>query len=152
MPKIDIASVPEYTGSIYPDEFNALVKGRVRQRLGDAAGLTQFGVNLSRLPPGVASSLRHWHRHEDEMVFVLEGELVLVEDGGETVLKAGEAAAWKADSGNGHQLINRSSRDAVFLEIGTRSQVEFTTYVDVDLVQERDTQGRRMLHKSGQPY
>jgi uncharacterized cupin superfamily protein len=152
MPKIDIASVPKYTGSIYPDEFNYVVKGRVRQRLGDAVDLTQFGVNLSRLPPGAASSLRHWHEREDEMVFVLEGELVLVEAGGETVLKAGEAAAWKANSGNGHQLINRADRDAVFLEIGTRSVDERTVYVDVDLVQERDASGRRMLHKDGRPY
>jgi uncharacterized cupin superfamily protein len=152
MPKIDIASVPKYTGSVYPDEFNHVVKGRVRQRLGDAADLTQFGVNLSRLPPGAASSLRHWHEREDEMVFVLEGELVLVEDSGETALKAGEAAAWKANSGNGHQLINRADRDAVFLEIGTRSVDERTVYVDVDLVQERDASGRRMLHKDGRPY
>ena len=152
MPKIDIANVPKYTGSIYPEQFNHVVKGRVRQRLGDAAGLTQFGVNLSRLPPGVASSLRHWHEREDEMVFVLEGELVLVEDEGETILKAGDAAAWKANSGNGHQLINRSSRDAVFLEIGTRSDVERTVYVDVDLMQERDASGRRLMHKSGELY
>ena len=114
--------------------------------------MTQFGVNLSRLPPGVASSLRHWHEIEDEMVFMLEGEVVLVEDGGETMLKAGDAAAWKANSGNGHQLINRSNADAVFLEIGTRSVNERTVYVDVDLVQERDANGRRMLHKSGAPY
>ncbi len=152
MPKIDIASVPEYAGSIYPEEFASVVKGRVRQRLGDAVGLTQFGVNLSRLPPGAASSLRHWHEREDELVFMLEGELVLVEDGGETVLKAGDAAAWKANSGNGHQLVNRSDRDAVFLEIGTRSVDERTVYVDVDLVQERDASGRRMLHKDGRSY
>jgi uncharacterized cupin superfamily protein len=152
MPKIDIAGVPKYTGSIYPDEFNQVVKGRVRQRIGDAAGLTQFGVNLSRLPPGVASSLRHWHEREDEMVFMLEGEVVLVEDEGETVLKAGDAAAWRANSGNGHCLVNRSKQDAVFLEIGTRSTDERTVYVDVDLVQERDASGRRMLHKSGAPY
>lgn len=152
MPKIDIASVPKYTGSVYPEEFTKVVEGRVRQRLGDAAGLTQFGVNLSRLPPGVASSLRHWHEREDELVFILEGEVVLVEDGGETVLKTGDAAAWKANSGNGHQLINRSARDAVFLEIGTRSVNERTVYVDVDLVQERDASGRRMLHKDDRPY
>jgi uncharacterized cupin superfamily protein len=124
----------------------------VRQRLGDVAGITQFGVNLSRLPPGVASSLRHWHRDEDEMVFVLDGELILIEDGGETVLKAGDAAAFKANSGNGHCLVNRSDRDAVFLEIGTRSVTERTVYTDVDLVQERDANGRRLLHKSGAPY
>lgn len=152
MPKIDIVSVVADTRSVYPDQFNDSVRGRARQRLGDAAGLTQFGVNLTRLPAGVASSLRHWHEVEDEMVFVVEGELVLVENAGETLLKAGDAAAWKANSGNGHQLVNRSDREAVFLEIGTRSPHERTTYSDVDLVQERDASGRRMLHKSGAPY
>lgn len=152
MPKIDIAKVPVETRSVYPAEFNHVVNGRARQRLGDAGGLTQFGVNLTRLPPGVASSLRHWHAVEDEMVFVVEGEVVLVEEGGETVLRAGEAAAWKANGGIGHQLINRSPKDAVFLEIGTRSPHERTVYSDVDLVQERDASGRRMLHKSGAPY
>jgi uncharacterized cupin superfamily protein len=152
MPKIDIARVPADTRSVYPEEFNHVVRGRARQRLGDAAGLTQFGVNLTRLPAGAASSLRHWHAVEDELVFVLDGEVVLVEDGGETVLKAGDAAAWKANSGNGHCLVNRSGREAVFLEIGTRSPHERTVYSDVDLVQERDANGRRMLHKSGAPY
>ena len=152
MPKIDINSIEAYTGSVYPEEFNQIVKGRERRRLGDAAGLTQFGVNLTRLPPGVSSSLRHWHEVEDEMVFMLLGEVVLVEEGSETVLKAGDAAAWKANSGNGHQLVNRADRDALFLEIGTRSQRERTVYTDVDLVQERDASGRRMLHKSGEPY
>jgi uncharacterized cupin superfamily protein len=152
MPKIDISEVPVYSGSIYPAEFQESVAGRERQRIGDAGGLTQFGVNVTRLPPGVASSLRHWHEVEDEMIFMLLGEVVLVEDGGETPLRAGDAAAWKANSGNGHQLINRAERDALFLEIGTRSEKERTVYVDVDLVQERDANGRRMLHKSGEPY
>ena len=152
MPKIDIASVPKYTGSVYPDQFSDVVRGRVRQRLGDAGGLTQFGVNLSRLPPGVASSLRHWHQVEDEMVFILEGEVVLLEDAGETVLQAGDAAAFKANSGDGHCLINRSTRDAVFLEIGTRATRECATYSDVDLVMERENGERRLLRKSGAPY
>ena len=152
MPKIDVANVPKYTGSVYPEQFNHVVRGRVRQRLGDAGGLTQFGVNLARIPPGCASSLRHWHQAEDEMVYMLEGEVVLLEDEGETVLKAGDAATFKANSGNGHCLVNRTKVDAVFLEIGTRATHETATYADVDLVQERDGDTRRLLHKSGEPY
>lgn len=152
MPKIDIAKVPADTGSVYPEEFNDVVRGRERRRLGNAIDLTQFGVNLTRLPPGVSSSLRHWHTVEDEMVFMISGEVVLVEDGGETVLRAGDSAGWKANSGNGHRLVNRSDADATFLEIGTRSPHERTVYVDVDLVQERDENGRRMLHRDGTPY
>ena len=152
MPKIDVANVPKYTGSVYPEQFNHVVRGRARQRLGDAGGLTQFGVNLARIPPGCASSLRHWHKVEDEMVYMLEGEVVLIENEGETVLKPGDAATFKANSGNGHCLINRSGKDAVFLEIGTRAGHESTTYSDVDLMMERDGDARRLLHKSGEPY
>ena len=94
---------------------------RVRQRLGDAGGLTDFGVNLMHLPPGNWSSQRHWHSHEDEFVYVLEGELTLVEDGGETVLRAGDCAAFPKGTGNGHHLINRSDAMAVYLEVGTRA-------------------------------
>src|SRR6185312_6802234 len=106
MPKIDIAAVPERKGGGYPKPFNAPLAGRVRQRLGNAAGLKDFGVNLMRLPPGGWSSQRHWHSHEDELVYVLEGEVVLVEDGGETVLRAGDCAGFPKGSGNGHHLIN----------------------------------------------
>ena len=94
MPKIDIAAVPERKGSGYPPPFDAPCAERVRQRLGNAGGLTDFGVNLMRLPPGNWSSQRHWHSHEDEFVYVLEGELTLIEDGGETVLRAGDCAAF----------------------------------------------------------
>jgi uncharacterized cupin superfamily protein len=100
------------------------VEGRSRKRLGRAAGLTHFGVNICTLKPGAASSQRHWHENEDEFVYVLEGEVVLREDGGETVLKPGDAAAWKAGVPNGHCLINRSDRNAVFIEVGTRASTE----------------------------
>ncbi|HEY9346182.1 MAG TPA: cupin domain-containing protein, partial [Inquilinus sp.] len=121
MPKIDIAAVPERKGSGYPSPFDAPSADRIRQRLGDAAGLADFGVNLMRLPPGGWSSQRHWHSDEDEFVHVLQGEVVLIEDGGETVLRAGDCAAFPKNSGNGHHMINRSGAVAVYLEIGSRS-------------------------------
>lgn len=150
MPKIDIAAVAERIGVGYPAPFAALTANRARRRLGDAGGLVDFGVNLTRLPPGEWSSQRHWHSHEDEFVFVLEGELVLVEDGGETVLRTGDAAAFPKASGNGHHMINRSQRDAVYLEIGSRHPDDVTTCSDVDMVSANaDGVFRR---KDGTPY
>src|SRR5277367_2592637 len=137
MPKIDIAKLPVENRSTYPDPFRPVVEGRSRKRLGNAAGLDQFGVNLTTLKPGAASALRHWHEQEDEFVFVLEGEVVLIEDGGETTLKPGEAAGFRANSGNGHHLVNRSQRDAVYLEIGTRATRDRVNYSDVDLLMVR---------------
>ncbi len=122
------------------------------QALGDAVGLTQFGVNITRIEPGQASSLRHWHDGEDEFILMLEGELVLVENDGEVVLKPGDAAGFKAGSGIAHRLVNRSDRDAVYLEVGTRSVTEHVHYPDVDLMLVRDEQGRRYLHNNGEPY
>jgi uncharacterized cupin superfamily protein len=149
---VDIAKVPVKSGSFYPAEFQAGCRGRHKQPLGNAVGLTQFGVNISRIEPGQASALRHWHEQEDEFIFMLEGELVLVEDDGETVLKPGNAAGFKAGSGNGHQLINRSMRDAIYLEVGSRAKSECVHYPDVDLEMVRDENGRRCLHKNGEPY
>jgi uncharacterized cupin superfamily protein len=152
MPKIDIAKLPIDTVSLYPESFRKVTVGRERRRLGNAAGLDQFGVNLTTLKPGAWSSQRHWHQHEDELVFVLEGELVLCEDGGETVLRPGDAAGWKAGVRNGHCLINRSDRNAVFLEIGTRAKAERVEYSDIDMQLARDEKGARYLHKNGKPY
>ena len=152
MPKIDIANLPVDSRSNYPEPFNRVVMGRSRKRLGIAAGLDQFGVNLTTLKPGAASALRHWHEKEDELVYILEGEVVLVEDGGETVLKPGDAAGFKASVKNGHHLVNKSSRDAIFLEMGTRSQHERAEYPDVDLQVVRDEKGARYTHKDGSPY
>ncbi len=152
MPKIDIPNVPIDTFSGYPEPFRQTVVGRLRKRLGNAVGLDQFGVNLTTLKPGAWSSQRHWHASEDELVYVLAGEVVLCEDGGETVLKPGDAAGWKANVPNGHCLINRTDRDAVFLEIGTRSKSERATYSDIDMQAVRDDKGTRYLHKSGEPY
>jgi uncharacterized cupin superfamily protein len=129
-----------------------VVAGRSRKRLGNAAGLDQFGVNLCRLKPGAASSQRHWQHNEDEFVYILEGEVVLCEDGGETVLKPGDAAAWKAGVADGHCLINRSGRDAVFIEVGTRAPAEKVTYSDIDMVFERNGTSRKYTRKSGEPF
>ena len=152
MPKIDIAALPADSGSFYPAPFRRVVEGREKQRLGNAAGLTQFGVNLARLEPGAASALRHWHQAEDEFIYVLDGELVLQENDGETRLVPGDAAGFKAGVANGHCLINRSGRDAVYLEIGTRSAHEQVDYPDADLRLERDPGGPRYLRRSGEPY
>jgi uncharacterized cupin superfamily protein len=152
MPKIDIARLPVRTTSNYPAEFQPVTRGREKTPLGDGAGLSQFGVNLTRLKPGAASALRHWHENEDEFVYVLEGELVLVENEGESVLRPGEAAGFKAGVANGHHLVNRSGRDAIYLEVGTRSQRERAHYPDVDLAVERDGKSSKAMHKSGEPY
>ena len=152
MPKIDIAKLPVDTRTGYPPPFDRVVVGRERKRLGNAVGLDQFGVNLTTLKPGAASALRHWHEQEDEMIFVLEGEVVLIEDGGETVLKPGDAAGFKANNPNGHHLVNKTSRNAVYLEVGTRSKFERAHYPDVDMVVVRDDKGMRYTHKNGEPY
>jgi uncharacterized cupin superfamily protein len=152
MPKVDIAKVPVKSGTFYPAEFQAECAGRHKQALGDAAGLTQFGVNITRIEAGQNSALRHWHEQEDEFIFMLEGELVLIENDGETVLKAGDAAGFKAGSGIAHKLVNRSKRDAVYFEVGTRANTERVHYPDVDLELVRDEKGRRYLHRNGEPY
>jgi uncharacterized cupin superfamily protein len=152
MPKIDVDKIPIDTSSAYPPPFNKAVEGRSRKRLARTAGLTHFGVNICTLKPGAASSQRHWHENEDEFVYVLEGEVVLREDGGETVLKSGDAAAWKAGVPNGHCLINRSNRDAIFVEVGTRAPSERAHYPDIDLMAVRDEKGARYVRKNGKPY
>jgi uncharacterized cupin superfamily protein len=152
MPKIDIASVKVEESTGYPEPFRSAVRGRLRQRLGDVVGLDQFGVNLTRLKPGAQSAQRHWHAAEDEFVFVVEGTLVLCENEGETVLKAGDAAGFKAGVANGHCLINRSGQDAVYLEIGTRAAREQADYPDIDLRVRKDENGVSYTHKSGEPY
>ena len=117
MPKIDIETAPTVNGTTYPDEHADECRRRRRWRLGDAAGLDQFGVNLLRLPAGAWSSQRHWHAAEDEFVWVVEGEVVLVEEDGETVLRAGDCAGFKAGVPNGHKIENRSGAEAVLLEL-----------------------------------
>ena len=152
MPKIDIDNITVDTSTGYPPPFNKVVTGRSRKRLGRAAGLAHFGVNICTLKPGSASSQRHWHEKEDELVYVLEGEVVLCEDDGETVLGPGDAAAWRAGVPNGHCLVNRSKRDAVFIEVGTRAGAERAHYSDIDMMVVRDENGARYTKKNGEPY
>jgi uncharacterized cupin superfamily protein len=152
MPKIDVAKATVRTKSVYPDPWGAITAGREKAAIGDVVGLTQFGVNLTRLKPGAASALRHWHEAEDEFVYVLEGEITLIEDGGTSVLQPGDAAGFKAGVANGHHLVNRSQRDAVYLEVGTRATRERAHYPDVDLIYERDESGLRFSRRSGEPY
>ena len=150
MPKIDIAAVTARTGPSSPPPINAACAERVRQRLGNAGGLTEFGGNLMRLPPGNWSSQRHWHSHEDEFMYVLEGELTLIEDGSETLLRAGNCAAFPKNSGNGHHMINNSGAMAVYLEVGSRSPADITTCSDIDMMSA--SADGRFTHKDGTPY
>lgn len=150
MPKIEPSQAPFRQGTDYPAPHDAPVRDRRRWRLGDVAGLTAFGVNRLELDPGVWSSQRHHHSLEDEFVVVLEGEVTLIEDEGETVLKAGDCAGFKAGSGNGHQLVNRSDRMAVVLEVGSREPLDATVYSDIDMVWPAG--GPWYAHRDGRPY
>jgi uncharacterized cupin superfamily protein len=150
MPKIDIAAVAIRKGSGYPKPFDEPCSTRTRRRLGDAGGLKDFGVNLMTLPPGGWSSQRHWHSHEDEFVYVLAGEVTLVEDQGRILLRAGECAAFPKGTGNGHHLMNESSAVAIYLEVGSRHPDDLTTCSDVDM-KSANSDGR-FVHKDGTPY
>lgn len=150
MPKLNLASIPERKGSTYPAPFDQPAANRIRQRLGDAAGLTQFGVNLLRLPPGAWSSQRHWHSLEDEFVYVLSGEVVLITDQGEEILRAGDCAAFPRAAPNGHHLVNRSIAMAACLEVGTRASEDTTVYPDIDLL--FDPKVSAYTHRDGTPY
>ncbi|HEX4409455.1 MAG TPA: cupin domain-containing protein [Xanthobacteraceae bacterium] len=152
MPKIDIAALPIDSRTGYPEPMNRVVEGRSRKRLGNAAGLDQFGVNLTTLKPGAASALRHWHHKEDELIYVLEGEVTLIDDEGETMLRPGDAAGFKAGAPNGHHLVNRGDRDVIYLEIGTRSKHERVDYPDNDLLVVRNDAGGGYTHRDGKPY
>ncbi len=133
MKKIDLETAPKGEGTRYPPPHDAPCKARKWLRLGDAAGLTQFGVNLVTLEPSVWSSQRHWHSHEDEFVYVLEGELVLVTDAGEEIMRAGDCAGFKAGDRDGHHVQNRSSAPARFLVIGSRDDADWGEYPDIDM-------------------
>jgi len=151
MPKIEVSSVAEVKGSGYPVPFDEPCRKRSRRRLGDAGGLTQFGVNLLTLEPGAWSSQRHWHSAEDEFVYVISGEVVLVTDRGEESLKAGDCAAFPKNDGNGHHLMNKSGLPAILIEVGTRAPGDdFCRYPDIDL----QIDGRREAfeHRDGTPY
>lgn len=150
--RIDPAALSPVIGTLYPPPFDAPCRARERKRLGDAAGLTQFGVNLLKLPPGVWSSQRHWHTHEDEFVYVLSGEVVLVTDAGEEVLRAGEAAGFPAGDANGHCLQNRSAAAALVLEIGTRVAANAAYYSDIDMMAPAGGKPAVYTQRDGIPY
>jgi uncharacterized cupin superfamily protein len=152
MPKrIDLEEVPVHKGSAYPTPFDLPCAARARQRLGEAAGLTDFGVNLMRLAPGTWSSQRHWHSAEDEFVFVVAGEVVLVTDAGEETLRAGDSAGFKAGVKDGHHLQNRSQREAIILEVGSRKADDEGEYSDIDMRFTRRSDSG-FSHKDGTPY
>lgn len=154
MTKIDLAAAPQGSGSSYPAPFDAPCRGRSWHRLGQAAGLTHIGVNLVRLAPGAWSSQRHWHTHEDEFVYVVSGELVLVTDDGEETLAAGDSAGFPAGVRNGHCLQNRSAADAVFLVVSNRDDADHGEYSDIDMAfgPRRYSVGGQYRHKDGRPY
>lgn len=151
--RIEVARIAPVLGTFYPPPFDALCRTRERQKLGDAAGLTQFGVNLLRLPPGAWSSQRHWHSLEEEFVYVLSGEVTLVSEGAEELLIAGDAAGFRAGDPNGHCLQNRSNAEVLLLEIGTRNEAgDETTYPDIDLKAPPNEQPAMYTHRDGTPY
>ena len=151
MPKIDIAALPVSTGSGYPEPFRARVGDRRRKRLGDAAGLTTIGVNLTTLGPGAMSALRHWHECEDEFVYVLSGTVTLIDDAGETVLRPGDAAGFRAGDPNGHHLVNRTDAEATYLEVGARLADERAHYPDDDLAAVKTAGSLRFTRRDGAP-
>ncbi|MFZ5609426.1 MAG: cupin domain-containing protein [Pseudomonadota bacterium] len=154
MPKIDRQKLPIESGTRYPPPHDAPCRDRRWQALGQAAGLSQFGVNLVTLSPGAWSSQRHWHALEDEFVYILEGELVLVTDAGEEVMRAGDCAGFKAGVKDGHHLQNRSDEEAVFLAIGSRDDKDHGVYSDIDMtfIPGRYSGGGGYRHKDGKPY
>jgi uncharacterized cupin superfamily protein len=152
MPKIDLATVPLKTGSIYPEPYASMMAGRTSLRLGQAGGLTQFGVNIVILQPGATSSLRHWHRSEDEFVMILDGECVMHQDAGETLMRPGDCAAFPAGDTDGHCFENRTDREARFLVVGTKAPAEVATYSDVDMVVHVEGAAARFTYKDGTPW
>ncbi len=152
-PALDPASLPARTGSSYPEPWGSASGAREKRALGDALGLSAFGVNLVRLPPGAPSSQRHWHSHEDEFVYVLEGEVTLITDAGEQVLTPGMTAGFPAGKEDGHHMINRSEAWAVYLEIGSRTTEDQGHYPDIDLFYKQTEDGRAVFtRKNGEPY
>jgi len=151
-PAFDPKDLPEQSSTGYPQPYKARVAGRHRRRLGDAAGLKNFGVNLTRLDPGTESSMRHWHARQDEFIYVLEGEVTLVTDAGRQKLAPGMAAGFPAGRADGHQLVNETKKPALYLEIGDRTPGDGATYTDVDMAA-RVVDGKWVFtHKDGSAY
>ena len=151
--KIDLSQIPIESGTTYPNEFKARVAGRRRQRVGDVAGLKNFGVNLTTLEPGSQSALRHWHSAQDEFVYILQGEVVMVTNEGEQTLRSGDMAGFAAGVKNGHHLINRSDAPVLYLEVGDRSAPDQVEYPDDNLFFALTENGqRRFARTDGRAY
>ena len=150
--KIDVSELVPVMGTLYPPPYDEACLSRERRRIGQAAGLTQFGVNLLRLPPGAWSSQRHWHTEADELVYVLSGEVTLVTDEGPELLRAGEAAGFKGGDPNGHCLRNLGDSDALVLEIGSRIKSDAAHYSEADLFSPPAGSAAIYEHKDGTPY
>ena len=149
---LDPFSVEPRLGSGYPSPFDRDVAMRAKRRVGDALGLKNFGVNLTTLPPGMWSAQRHWHTLQDEFIMVLEGELTLITDAGEQVLTRGMVAGFPGGVADGHHLVNRSDRDATYLEVGDRTAGDEVDYPDIDLLVRIVDGGERFVRKDGTPY
>jgi uncharacterized cupin superfamily protein len=153
LPALDPATVAPRIGiTPYPEKYRAPVSKRERRALGDPCGLKSFGVNLTTIPPDGWSSQRHWHSREDEFIFIVSGELVLVTNGGEQVLRAGQCAGFPANSGDGHHFVNRTDRPATILEVGGRDPQDAVDYPDVDMMVRPTPAGRKFMSKAGEPY
>ncbi len=148
----NIMEVLERRGTIYPEEFKAGFDGRVKRSLSNAVGLTQFGVNHVVIEPGCISSQRHWHLNEDEFVLVVDGEVILETNAGETVLTPGMAVGFPAGKPDGHRIINKSDKPAILFEVGTRSVDEEVTYPDIDMLAKREDGVTKFTRKDGTPY
>lgn len=150
--RIDVSTIAPVIGTLYPSPFDLPCRARERSKLGDAAGLTQFGVNFLKLPPGAWSSQRHWHTLSEEFIYVLEGEVTLVTEAGEELLKRGDAAGFKAGESNGHCLQNRTGNDVLLLEIGMRIAGDAAFYPDIDMIAPADGKPSIYAHRDGTPY
>jgi uncharacterized cupin superfamily protein len=152
LPALDPAIVTETRGSGYPEPYRSRMGDRAKKRLGDACGISKFGVNLVTLGPGGQSALRHWHTLEDEFVYVLSGEVVLISDEGEQILQAGMFAGYPAGKRNAHHFVNRSATAAQYLEIGNRIEGDNAFYPDDDLMWVETEGGTIAAHKDGRHY
>ena len=151
-PAITAASVKPRRGSSYPPPFDAPCAGREKHALGDAFGLTDYGINQVTLPPGTASSQRHWHSAEDEFVYILAGKPTLVTDGGRTLLRPGMCAGFPAGSGDGHHLLNETDDVVSYLEVGSRRPGDDVEYSDIDMRIAGRGRGGGYERKDGTPY
>lgn len=151
MPKLDLADIPFQGGSSYPGKLAEATSGRFVQRIGDASGLTQYGVNIVRLEPGGLSSLRHYHMQQDEFLMMVSGACTLIDDQGEHAMQPGDCAAFPAGEANGHHLKNTTDAPATFLVVGTRTPTETAYYSDIDMMVEIGAQGSNFTRKDGSP-